>query len=62
VGGYEETGEFDRNALVHNLRQLRLETDRPLSELVKDVAREYGIPRKLVYDEALKLKEEDPNT
>jgi 16S rRNA (cytidine1402-2'-O)-methyltransferase len=58
VGGYEETGEFDRNSLVRDLRQLRLETGRPLSELVKEVARKYGLSRKLVYEEALKLKKE----
>ena len=58
VGGYEETGEFDRNSLVRDLRQLRLETGRPLSELVKEVAGKYGLSRKLVYEEALKLKKE----
>jgi 16S rRNA (cytidine1402-2'-O)-methyltransferase len=58
VGGYEGAEEFDRDSLVRALRRLRLETDRPLSELVKEVAREYGLSRKLVYEEALKLKKE----
>ncbi len=58
VGGYKETGELDRNSLLNDLRQLRLETGRPLSELVKEVARKYGLSRKAVYEEALKLKEE----
>jgi 16S rRNA (cytidine1402-2'-O)-methyltransferase len=58
LGGYKETGELDRNSLLNDLRQLRLETGRPLSELVKEVARKYGLSRKAVYEEALKLKEE----
>jgi 16S rRNA (cytidine1402-2'-O)-methyltransferase len=58
VRGYEGTEEFDRNLLVRDLRRLGLDTGRPLSELVKEVARRYGLPRKLVYEEALKLKKE----
>jgi 16S rRNA (cytidine1402-2'-O)-methyltransferase len=58
VGGCEGAGEFDRNSLVRDLRRLRLETGRPLSDVVKEVAREYGLSRKTVYEEALKLKEE----
>jgi 16S rRNA (cytidine1402-2'-O)-methyltransferase len=58
VGGYEGTEEFDRNSLVSDLRRLGRDTGRPLSEFVKEVAREYGLPRKLVYEEALKLKKE----
>jgi hypothetical protein len=29
-----------------------------LSDLVKEVARKYGLSRKMVYEEALKLKKE----
>ena len=58
VAGYEGAGEFDRNLLLNDLRQLRLETGRPLSELVREVAGEYGLSRKVVYEEALKLKKE----
>ena len=58
VGGCEGAGEFDRNSLVRDLRRLSLETGRPLSDVVKEVAREYGLSRKVVYEEALKLKEE----
>ena len=61
VGGHKETGEFDHNSLVRDLRRLRLEMGRPLSELVKQVAREYGLSRKVVYEEALKLKKEVSN-
>jgi len=56
VGGYKETGKFDHNLILNELRRLRLETDRPLSDLVKEVAGKYGVPRKIVYEEALKLK------
>jgi 16S rRNA (cytidine1402-2'-O)-methyltransferase len=58
VGGGEGGEEFDRNLIVSDLRQLHLETGRPLSDLVKDVARKYGLSRKVVYEEALKLKKE----
>ncbi len=58
VGGCEGAAEFDRNSLVRDLTQLRLETGRPLSELVKEVARKHGISKKVVYEEALKLKKE----
>jgi len=59
VGGYKGAVEFDRDSILNDLRRLRLETGRPLSELVKRVAREYGLPRKVVYEEALRLKKED---
>ena len=62
VGGHEETGKFDHNLILNELRRLRLETDRPLSDLVKEVAGKYGIPRKIVYEEALKLKAEAAGT
>ncbi|MBW1739692.1 MAG: 16S rRNA (cytidine(1402)-2'-O)-methyltransferase [Deltaproteobacteria bacterium] len=58
VGGCEEAEGFDRNLLVNELRRLRLETNRPLSDLVKEVAKKYGLSRKVVYEEALKLKKE----
>ena len=60
VGGFEGTGECERHALVGDIRRLRLETGRPLSDVVKQLARKYGLPRKVVYDEALKLRKEDP--
>ncbi len=62
VGGCEGAGELDRNSLVRELRRLRLETGRPLSDVVKEVAKEYGLSRKVVYEEALKLKKEASNT
>jgi 16S rRNA (cytidine1402-2'-O)-methyltransferase len=62
VGGYEEAGEFERDSLVRDIRRLRLETGRPLSDVVRQLAREYGLSRKVVYEEALKLKKEGSNT
>jgi len=58
VGGYEGAEEFDRKPLLDDLKQLNLETGRPLSDLVKEVAKKYGLSRKVVYEEALKLKKE----
>ena len=59
VGGYEGGEASKRHLLVHDIRRLRLETGRPLSDVVKQLAREYGLSRKVVYEEALKLKKED---
>jgi 16S rRNA (cytidine1402-2'-O)-methyltransferase len=56
VEGYEGTGELDREVFLNDLRRLCLETSRPLSDVAREVARKHGLSRKLVYEEALKLK------
>jgi 16S rRNA (cytidine1402-2'-O)-methyltransferase len=56
VGGCKQGKEFDREVLLNDLRRLRFETGRPLSDLTKEVARKYGLSKKVVYEEALKLK------
>ncbi len=58
VGGCAQGKEFDRDALQNDLRRLRYETGRPLSDLTKEVAGKYGVSKKVVYEEALKLKKE----
>ena len=58
VEGCKKAAELDRDILLEDLRQLRLETGRPLSDLVKELAKKRGLSRKVVYDEALKLKRE----
>jgi len=56
VGGYERSGEFDRSLLLKDLKRNLLETDRPLSDVARELARKYGLSRKIVYEEGLKLK------
>lgn len=56
VEGREGTEELDRNLLLNDLKRACLDTDQPLSDLVKEVARKHGLSRKVVYREALKLK------
>jgi 16S rRNA (cytidine1402-2'-O)-methyltransferase len=56
VEGYEEDGEFDRSLLLKDLKEMCSEKDRPLGEVAKELATKYGLPRKLVYQEGLKLK------
>lgn len=56
VDGCKTAGRFDRGLLVDEMRRLHMETGRPWSDLVKEIAEEYGIPRKVVYEESLKLK------
>ncbi|NVM57582.1 MAG: 16S rRNA (cytidine(1402)-2'-O)-methyltransferase [Desulfobacterales bacterium] len=58
VAGREEGREIDRESLLNHLRRLRDEKDRSLSDLTKQIAREYGVSKKVVYEEALKLKKE----
>ena len=61
VEGSEGAGELDRNTLVRELRCLLLETGRHMSDVVKEVAKKYCLSRKVVYEEALKLKKEVSN-
>lgn len=56
VAGWESGGEIDRESIQNHLRRLHHEQDGSLSDLVKEVAREYGLPKRVVYEEALKLK------
>lgn len=58
VAGCEVEAEIDREALTGYLGELRRDKGRPLSELVKEVAKEYGLSKKVVYEEALKLEKE----
>jgi 16S rRNA (cytidine1402-2'-O)-methyltransferase len=45
---------------VHDaLRRLKEETDLPMREIVKQVAREHGLPGSEVYKESLALRDEE---
>lgn len=56
VTGWETGREVDRESIQNHLRRLHHEQDGSLSDLVKEVAREYGLSKRVVYEEALKLK------
>lgn len=56
VAGRERGGEIDRQSIRNHLLRLRRDKDRPLSDLVKEVAKKYGLSKKRVYEEALKLE------
>lgn len=56
VGGYEGSGEYDRGLLLKDLKRDLLEKDLPLSKVARELAGKYGLPRKIVYEEGLKLK------
>jgi 16S rRNA C1402 (ribose-2'-O) methylase RsmI len=58
IEGTQEKGEisFDR---VHNDIKTELDKNKQsLSTLVKKIAKKYGIPKQVVYGEALRLKDE----
>lgn len=59
VAGCETGRRMDRESIQNHLRRLHHEQDGSLSDLVKEVAREYGLPKRVVYEEALKIKKED---
>ncbi|MDY6954544.1 MAG: hypothetical protein SWE60_23825, partial [Thermodesulfobacteriota bacterium] len=56
VAGCEKKREIDLGALRDRLRLLAQEDGLTLSHMVKEVAKEWDLPRKVVYEEALKLK------
>jgi 16S rRNA (cytidine1402-2'-O)-methyltransferase len=56
VAGCEKRREIDRGALRECLRLLGRRGELSLSHMVKEVAKEWDLPRKVVYEEALKLK------
>jgi 16S rRNA (cytidine1402-2'-O)-methyltransferase len=56
VEGWEGRQEIDRQSLQNHLRRLCHDKDRSLSDAVKEVAREFAISKKVVYEEALKLE------
>ncbi|MDY6953923.1 MAG: 16S rRNA (cytidine(1402)-2'-O)-methyltransferase [Thermodesulfobacteriota bacterium] len=58
VAGCEKKREIDLGALRDRLRLLAQENGLTLSHMVKEVAKEWDLPRKVVYEEALKLKRE----
>jgi hypothetical protein len=49
---------MDRGSIQNHLRRLHHDHHGSLSDLVKEVAREYGLPKRVVYEEALKMKKE----
>jgi len=58
VGGEARDKKIDREFLQDLLRRLREEKNGSLSDLAKAVAREYGLSKKMVYEEALRLEKE----
>jgi len=58
VHGSQGPEDVDQTFVLDELRRLHLEGDRSLSDAVKAVAEKYSLSRKLVYEAALKLKEE----
>ena len=59
VHGSQGPKDVDQALVLDELRRLYLEGDRPLSDAVRTVAEKYSLSRKLVYEAALKLKEEE---
>jgi 16S rRNA (cytidine1402-2'-O)-methyltransferase len=58
-GCLEETRDVDLASVREHLRRLGSHKRVCLSKLAKDVAGEYGLSKKIVYEEALRLKKED---
>ncbi len=58
VGGAAEDAKIGRELLQDFLRHLRQEKDCSLADLAKEVAERYGLSKKMVYEEALRLEED----
>ena len=58
VSGYCREPASELKAVLDELRSLVCDASKPLSTLVRDFAVEHGLPRKSVYEEALRIKEE----
>jgi len=56
VAGREGVPEIDHKSVLDDIKRLRHEQDRSLSDVVKEIARQYNVSRKLVYEQALKLE------
>ena len=57
AGAEKDTSHLD-DSLIEQLRASLTSGDRPLKEIVTEVAQERGISKRLVYQEALKIKKE----
>ena len=58
VAGCAEPADSDLSDVREALRSLIQDEKKPLSAAVKHVASKHGLPRKSIYEEALKIKEE----
>jgi DNA-binding GntR family transcriptional regulator len=58
VAGGDRKSEVDRKDLEDHLRDLLGTKTLSLSDTVKEVAKEYGVSRKVVYEAALRLERE----
>ena len=58
VSGNPHRTQTDLESVREELRARIHQSDKPLSAVVKDVAAAYGLPRKSIYEAALKIKKE----
>jgi 16S rRNA (cytidine1402-2'-O)-methyltransferase len=56
VEGCKGDKYFDQTQFLNDLKRMCFEADRPLSAVAKELSKKYGLPRKFVYQEGLKLK------
>ena len=58
VGGAQSSGPQPDDSLLQKLRLCLTSDPRPLREIAREVALEHGVSKRLVYQEALKIKKE----
>jgi 16S rRNA (cytidine1402-2'-O)-methyltransferase len=59
VAGFEGKRDIDMATVRNYLRRLRRDKGGSLSKLAKEVAGEFGLPRQAVYEEALRIEQEN---
>nr|HID59292.1 16S rRNA (cytidine(1402)-2'-O)-methyltransferase [Desulfobacterales bacterium] len=57
IEGHDRRDDWDIDSIREDFLRLRKKTDLSFSELVNVLARLRGVPRRVVYEEALKIKE-----
>ncbi|MBU3947619.1 MAG: 16S rRNA (cytidine(1402)-2'-O)-methyltransferase [Proteobacteria bacterium] len=58
ISGYEEKDNYSSDILIKELTESICEHNTPLSVLAKEKAKKFGLSKKQVYEEALKIKKE----
>ncbi len=58
IQGFEKNGDVPMEAVAQDIREKLASGNFRLSDLSKQIAKKYGIPRKKVYEEALRIQKE----
>jgi 16S rRNA (cytidine1402-2'-O)-methyltransferase len=58
ISGYNEKADYSSDTLTKELTESICKNDMPLPVLAKEIAKKFGLSKKQVYEEALKIKKD----